>query len=57
MKKEKEVKNEELFTKCGWSPFAGRNLKGWPVTTIVNGKVVFDEEEIQYAKAREVEFK
>ena len=57
MKKEKEVKNEELFTKCGWSPFAGRNLKGWPVTTIVNGKIVFDEEEIQYAKAREVEFK
>ena len=41
MKKEKEVKNEELFTKCGWSPFAGRNLKGWPVTTIVNGKICF----------------
>ncbi|MCY3974461.1 MAG: dihydroorotase [Simkaniaceae bacterium] len=28
-----------LQTKCGWSPFAGRMLKGWPVMTIVRGKV------------------
>ena len=27
MNKEKEVKNEELFTKCGWSPFNGLKLK------------------------------
>ena len=39
---EKEVKNNELFTKCKWSPFNGWKLKGWPVATIVNGNLVFD---------------
>lgn len=36
---EKEVRNEELKTKCGWSPFAGWRLKGWPVATVLNGKI------------------
>jgi len=35
---EKEVKNENLKTKCKWSPFAGRILKGWPVGIILNNK-------------------
>ncbi len=35
----REVKNENLKTKCGWSPFAGRNLKGWPVATVLNSKI------------------
>jgi dihydroorotase len=39
MSKTKEVKNEELFTKCKWSPFNGWKIKGWPITTIVNGEV------------------
>ncbi|MCL5094244.1 MAG: dihydroorotase [Patescibacteria group bacterium] len=27
----KEVKIEELHSKCGWSPYEGMKLKGWPV--------------------------
>lgn len=33
----KEVKNAELKTKCGWSPFAGWQLTGWPVAVTVRG--------------------
>lgn len=36
------VRREELLTKCGWSPFEGWNLTGWPVVTIVGGQVVWD---------------
>lgn len=36
------VRREELQTKCGWSPFEGWNLTGFPVVTIVGGQVVFD---------------
>ena len=36
------VKREELQTKCGWSPFEGWNLTGWPVVTIVGGQVVYE---------------
>ncbi len=32
----KIVKNENLKTKCGWSPFAGWKLKGWPIKIIFN---------------------
>lgn len=53
---EKEVKNEELLTKCGWSPFNGWNLKGWPVMTIINGNVVFDNGKINNIKGKEVEY-
>ncbi len=35
------VLREELLTKCGWSPFEGWNLTGWPVTTIVGGQIVY----------------
>lgn len=35
----KEVKVSELKSKCGWSPYAGMTLKGWPIYTILKGKV------------------
>lgn len=36
---EKEVKNIDLKTKCGWSPFVGMILKGWPIATIINNRL------------------
>ncbi|WP_413164769.1 dihydroorotase [Capilliphycus salinus ALCB114379] len=33
---------EQLLSKCGWSPFEGWNLTGWPVMTVVGGQVVYD---------------
>ena len=36
------VLREELLTKCRWSPFEGWNLTGWPVITIVGGKIVYE---------------
>ncbi|MDJ0658162.1 MAG: dihydroorotase [Crocosphaera sp.] len=36
------VLREELQTKCGWSPFEGWTLTGWPVITIVGGNVVYE---------------
>jgi dihydroorotase len=37
------VLQEELLTKCGWSPFAGWNLTGWAKTTIVGGQIVYEQ--------------
>lgn len=57
MKLRKKVRNDKLFTKCGWSPFEGYELQGWPMITIVNGNVVFENGEV-YDKVRgkEVEY-
>jgi dihydroorotase len=51
---EKEVKNDELFTKCKWSSFDGWKLKGWPIMTIVNGNIVFNNRKINNIVAKEV---
>lgn len=38
----KTIRNEEQFTKSRWSPWNGETLTGWPVTTWVGGRRVFD---------------
>ena len=35
------IRNEEQQTKCGWSPWHGETLQGWPVRTWVMGHEVF----------------
>ena len=35
------ITNENQQTKCGWSPWAGESLKGWPVATWVMGHQAF----------------
>ncbi len=42
LKKKKIVCGAEMFTKVKWSPFEGVELQGWPVMTIVGGRVVFE---------------
>jgi dihydroorotase len=37
---EVEITEEMVLSKCGWTPFAGRTVKGWPRTTMVRGRVV-----------------
>ena len=39
MNKKIKIKNENIESKCGWSPFDGYELKGTPVSTIVNGQI------------------
>jgi dihydroorotase len=36
-----EVRNENQFTKCGWSAWHGQTLTGWPLQTWVMGHEVF----------------
>jgi len=54
--KREAVRSEDLLTKCKWSPFEGKILKGWATTTIVNGNVVYDKGEVFDVKGREIEY-
>jgi dihydroorotase len=56
LKKEATVDESMLFTKCGWSPFDGWKLKGWPVKTFVRGNLVFDGGSIEKTQGREVTY-
>ncbi|GIW92010.1 MAG: dihydroorotase [Pirellulaceae bacterium] len=46
MHKEAEIRDEEQWTKCRWSPWHGTRLQGWPVRTWVMGRLVFDRGKI-----------
>ncbi len=37
----KPVRREEILSKCGWSPFEGWELVGWPEVTLVGGQIAF----------------
>ena len=51
------VHNDDTFTKVHWSPYAGRELVGWPAYTVVNGEIVFDNGRIrEHARGRALEF-
>ena len=39
MNKKITIKNDNIESKCGWSPFNGFELKGTPMATIVDGKI------------------
>jgi len=57
MNKEKIVSGKNMQSKCGWSAFDGKNIKGWPIITIVNGNIVYENEQINNQfLGRQVEF-
>ena len=41
-----EIKNEEIESKCKWSPFNGDKFKGTPVATVINGDIKMKDGEI-----------
>ena len=43
------IRDEEQLTKCGWSPWHGTPLTGWPVRTWVGGKTVFQDGRVDAA--------
>jgi dihydroorotase len=46
MQKTLEIKNENIESKCGWSPFDGFKFKGTPVSTIIGGKIKMQDGKI-----------
>lgn len=39
---EYEIRNEDLLTKCGWSPFAGHRVVGKVTKTVIRGETVYE---------------
>ncbi|MBO6538017.1 MAG: dihydroorotase family protein [Rhizobiaceae bacterium] len=40
---EYEIRDEDVLSLIGWSPYAGRKVKGKPVRTILRGRTVFQD--------------
>jgi dihydroorotase len=40
LKARRMIRNEDAATRCGWTPFDGVTVAGWPVGTIIRGRRV-----------------
>lgn len=46
LNRQETIREEWLASRCGWSPFTGMKIKGWPVMTVVRGQIVMREGEL-----------
>ena len=46
LKAEKTISSSWLSSKCGWSPFEGKVVTGWPVGTVLYGRPIVREGEV-----------
>ena len=51
LKREHVITAREQATKCGWTPFEGMKVRGWPVATVVRGAFVMRDGALQGAAA------
>ena len=47
LKHTRTIENDWIASPCGWTPFAGKTVTGWPAATIVRGRVVMRDDEVQ----------
>ena len=40
----KSLKKNDIKSRCAWSPFTDKLLKGWPVMTIINGDIAMQNQ-------------
>lgn len=46
VKRRQRIENSWIVTPCGWTPFDGMQVTGWPMATIVRGNLVMREGEV-----------
>ncbi|WP_395944716.1 dihydroorotase [Brevundimonas sp.] len=46
LKAKKTITHDQQATRCGWTPFDGVEATGWPMATIVRGRVVMKDGEL-----------
>ncbi len=56
LKKDRVIEDAWIGSKCGWTPFAGRKVKGWPVGTVVRGRIAMWDGELGQAGGAPVRF-
>ena len=46
MKRRRTIEDSWIASPCGWTPFAGMSVLGWPIATIVRGATVMRDDEV-----------
>lgn len=46
LKKERVIENKWIASRCGWTPFDGMKVTGWPMAVILKGQVAMNNDQI-----------
>ncbi len=49
LKRREKIENRWIASRCGWTPYDGKDVQGWPVGTIIRGRKVMWEGELTTA--------
>ncbi|UCH75091.1 MAG: dihydroorotase [Rhodospirillales bacterium] len=47
LKAKRTITADWIVSKCGWTPFDGMAVTGWPAATVIRGRIVMREDETQ----------
>jgi dihydroorotase len=47
LKAKRTIRHEMMASRCGWTPFDGLTVTGWPKATVIRGQVVMRDDERQ----------
>jgi dihydroorotase len=46
LRRVERIENAQMATRCGWTPFDGVSVRGWPVATMIRGKLAMRDGEV-----------
>ncbi len=46
LKARRTIRSEAMATRAGWTPFDGFEARGWPMATVVRGRIVMRDDEV-----------
>ncbi|MTI42287.1 dihydroorotase [Roseibium hamelinense] len=53
LKKTRTITNDWIASKCGWTPYDGKSVTGWPIGTVIRGRKVMWEDQLVGASTGE----
>ena len=46
LRRRRRIEESWIVSPCGWTPFAGMEITGWPVATVIRGRAVMRDDEV-----------
>ncbi|AKU93275.1 dihydroorotase [Vulgatibacter incomptus] len=53
---ERTITDSWIASRCGWTPFDGKKVRGWPIATLIRGHVAMLEGQLAEPQGRAVRF-
>lgn len=54
--KKQTVTNDWIVSACGWTPYDGETLHGWPTATVIRGQIVMEKNHISKKIGKPIRF-